>query len=158
MRKLTLLLALFILIGRAFAQVPQREYRRFEYEQSGGGGGGLISITSELRYNFIRHWDIGFQASIDYFGPKINVVTDYNFILPNKSISFFTGFGVGCGDGEVENGTNWMFHIMPRIGVEFLQHLRFSIILHSYNFTHTYPMLSLGVVIGGGLKEKNNKQ
>ena len=172
MKKLAILIIAIVCATASFAQAPEREFRRFELENAGGAGGGLISLTSELRYNFIRHWDVGLQANIDYFGFKINAVTDYNFILPNRNVSFFAGFGAGCGDislfsGPGEelgqestkevNNSDWQFHIMPRVGVELFQHLRFSIILHSYyTYRHTYPMLSIGVVIGGGRIHKRN--
>lgn len=169
MKKVILILALSLLYNATFAQTQEREYRRFEWEYAGGGGGGLISATSELRYNFRRHWDAGIQANIDYFGPKINAVTDYNFILPNRKVSVFVGCGAGCGNialfsdlddesTEESDNSDWQFHIMPRVGVELFQHLRFSVILHSYNFKHTYPMLSIGVVVGGGYLDRSNKK
>lgn len=101
---------------------------------------------------------------MDFYGTTADVVSDYNFIRPNKNVMFFVGAGMGAGDvsevgkvplsyaedGPAEKSTK--FHFMPRAGVELFQHARFTVALHTYNFSQAYIMFSLGVAIGGGRK------
>ena len=37
---------------------------------------------------------------------------------------------------------------MPRVGVELFQYMRFTVSLHTCDFSLAYPMLSLGIVLG----------
>jgi hypothetical protein len=43
---------------------------------------------------------------------------------------------------------------MPRAGIELFQHVRLTPYINTYNFSSIDPFLSLGIVFGGGRKEK----
>ena len=161
MKRFTILIIAIVCGANLFAQTRDIDVRRIEVEPSIGCGSGGISLALEVRNNINPHWDIGPRAGMDFYGTTADVVSDYNFIRPNKNVMFFVGAGMGAGDvsdvgrvgisdGPVETTTK--FHFMPRAGVELFQHARLTVTLHTYNFSQAYIMFSLGVVIGGGRK------
>ena len=147
--------------ANTFPQTRDIAVRRSDVEPNIGLGTGGISLALEVRNNINPHWDIGPRAGMDFYGTTADVVSDYNFIRPNKNVMFFVGAGMGAGDvsevGSVGNSdgpveTTTKFHFMPRAGVELFQHARLTATLHTYNFSQAYIMFSLGVAIGGGRK------
>ena len=161
MKKLAILIIAIACATTSFAQSEDITVRRIEVEPSIGIGTGGISLALEVRNNLSPRWDIGPRAGMDFYGTTADVVSDYNFIRPNKNVMFFVGAGMGAGDvsevgrvgisdGPVETTTK--FHFMPRGGVELFQHIRLTATLHTYNFSQAYIMFSLGVAIGGGRK------
>ena len=161
MKRFVILIITLVCGANTFAQTRDIVVRRIEVEPSIGLGTGGISLALEVRNNINPHWDIGPRAGMDFYGTTADVVSDYNFIRPNKNVMFFVGAGMGAGDvsevgsvgssdGPVETTTK--FHFMPRAGVELFQHARLTATLHTYNFSQAYIMFSLGVVIGGGRK------
>ena len=79
-------------------------------------------------------------------------VADYNF-RRGKRISYFVGGGAGISICQIESNTRGSFALMPRIGVEFFNHLRLTL-NYKYNQRGVYHYLglSIGGVIGGGRK------
>lgn len=161
MKKLAILIIAIACATTSFAQSEDITVRRIEVEPNIGLGTGGISLALEVRNNINPHWDIGPRAGMDFYGTTADVVSDYNFIRPNKNVMFFVGAGMGAGDvsevgrvgisdGPVDTTTK--FHFMPRAGVELFQHARLTATLHTYNFSQAYIMFSLGVAIGGGRK------
>lgn len=161
MKRFVILIITLVCGANTFAQTRDIVVRRIEVEPSIGLGTGGISLALEVRNNINPRWDIGPRAGMDFYGTTADVVSDYNFIRPNKNVMFFVGAGMGAGDvsevgrvgisdGPVETTTK--FHFMPRAGVELFQHARFTVALHTYNFSQAYIMFSLGVAIGGGRK------
>ena len=161
MKRFVILIITLVCGANTFAQTRDIAVRRIEVEPNIGFGTGGISLALEVRNNINPHWDIGPRAGMDFYGTTADVVSDYNFIRPNKNVMFFVGAGMGAGDvsevgrvgisdGPVETTTK--FHFMPRAGVELFQHARLTATLHTYNFSQAYIMFSLGVVIGGGRK------
>lgn len=158
MKRFIILLALSFSAVYAVAQEQPIEVRRLEVEPSIGIGSG-ISLSLEIRTNLSPNWDIGPRASMDFDGAQAGVVSDYNFIRPNKNILFFVGGGIGLGEVDLSDrsmggsASTTQFYFMPRAGVELFQHLRLTIYANTYNFSHISPFLSLGVAIGGGRKK-----
>jgi hypothetical protein len=164
MKRFVILIIAIVCGANLFAQTRDIAVRRIEVEPNIGFGTGGISLALEVRNNINPHWDIGPRAGMDFYGTTADVVSDYNFIRPNKNVMFFVGAGMGAGDvsevgkvplsyaedGPAEKSTK--FHFMPRAGVELFQHARFTVALHTYNFSQAYIMFSLGVAIGGGRK------
>ena len=161
MKRFVILIITLVCGANTFAQTRDIAVRRIEVEPSIGLGTGGILLALEVRNNINPHWDIGPRAGMDFYGTTADVVSDYNFIRPNKNVMFFVGAGMGAGDvsevgrvgisdGPVETTTK--FHFMPRAGVELFQHARLTATLHTYNFSQAYIMFSLGVAIGGGRK------
>lgn len=159
MKRLTLLLALLFSATLSFAQDDIR-VRRIEVEPSIGYGGGGIALALEIRNNISARWDIGPRASMDFHGSQASIVSDYNFVRPDKDILFFVGGGVGIGRIDLEerdmgpNEDTTQFYFMPRAGIELFQHLRITLSADTYNFSAIYGTISLGIVFGGGRKEK----
>lgn len=168
MKKLTLLLAILLLAGSAFAQTQKREVRRFEIEpQIGIASTSFITAGIEYRYNFNqRPWDVGINCSMDFSGSRITAVGDYNFAR-NKNTSFFIGIGAGWANTDILNideaieeygdsccaSTQDCLCVYPRIGLEFFRHLRLTATVNTYNFKEAEFLLTLGVAIGGGRKK-----
>ena len=164
MKRFTLLLALLFSATLSFAQDEIR-VRRIEVEPSIGLGDG-IALAIEVRNNISPRWDIGPRASMDFHGSQASIVSDYNFVRPDKDILFFVGGGVGIGHvsrdvdvdssyGGIATGEDAMrLLIMPRAGIELFQHVRLTLYVNTYNFSSIDPFLSLGIVFGGGRKEK----
>lgn len=161
MKRFVILIITLVCGANTFAQTRDIAVRRIEVEPNIGLGTGGISLALEVRNNINPHWDIGPRAGMDFYGTTADVVSDYNFIRPNKNVMFFVGAGMGAGDvsevGSVGNSdgpveTTTKFHFMPRAGVELFQHARLTATLHTYNFSQAYIMFSLGVAIGGGRK------
>ena len=161
MKRFVILIITLVCGANTFAQTRDIAVRRIEVEPNIGFGTGGISLALEVRNNINPHWDIGPRAGMDFYGTTADVVSDYNFIRPNKNVMFFVGAGMGAGDvsevGSVGNSdgpveTTTKFHFMPRAGVELFQHARLTATLHTYNFSQAYIMFSLGVAIGGGRK------
>ena len=164
MKRLTLLIALLFSATLSFAQDDIR-VRRIEVEPSIGLGDG-IALAIEVRNNISPRWDIGPRASMDFHGSQASIVSDYNFVRPDKDILFFVGGGVGIGhvsrDVDVDSSYGGIatgedatrLLIMPRAGIELFQHVRLTLYINTYNFSSIDPFLSLGIVFGGGRKEK----
>ena len=140
---------------------------------------GSLSALLELRYN-LRHspWDVGIHyensvaplESVDYealydispgFNPTGTTDEDIHYILPvadynfhrGKRISYFVGGGLGMSICQIENNTRGSFSLMPRAGVEFINHLRLTL-NYKYNQRGMYHYLGLSIsgVLGGGRK------
>lgn len=139
-----------------------------------GGGLGL-----ELRYNLPEQpWDIGFHLGLttavrsfvetdddgsvwesgDQSNRSLNMmlVGDYNF-RQGKRVNPFVGIGLGFSSLDC---LEWTYPtegsyavIAPRIGVELLHHVRFTLTSHINRNGYNNLELSLGVVIGGRPKK-----
>ena len=169
MRKFILSFTLLLLAGTAFAQNKEREVRRFEIEPHIGIASTSFFTTGiEYRYNFNqRPWDVGIDSAFDFNGGRITVVGDYNFGR-NKNSSFFIGLGAGWANTSILNideaieeygdsccaSTQDCLCVYPRIGLEFFRHLRLTAVVNTYNFKEAEFLLTLGVAIGGGRKNK----
>lgn len=138
------------------------------------------TFYAEARYNIQRlPLDVGVQVGGTIFHREsvnagqlkfktwnVLAVTDYNFRRYNK-ISFFAGIGLGYASldnsapitfdnsqpnwGGFSTGTQTgSFCFMPRIGVEFLHHLRVTFDYKLQEKANRHFGLSLGIVFGGG--------
>ena len=127
--------------------------------------------------------DVGLQFSSAYFhrdaesqadrlqtkSCNIMAVADYN-IFRGRKISFFAGAGVGCGilnltapititrpderwSGYTSGEGKAKFSVMPRIGVEFFNHLRLTLFYTGEEKANNHYGLSIGGVFGGGKKQ-----
>ena len=157
MRKFIILLTLLIVSTNIWAHGQEYKLRRIEVEPSFGMGRG-VAIALEVRNNISAYWDIGLHANMSNVGYTSDIVSDYNFARPNKQLLFFVGAGLGLGTYDESDytdgpsGTSTGFHFMPRAGIELFQHLRLTLNVNTYNFSSVYPILSLGIVFGGGRK------
>ena len=131
------------------------------YESTAGEIGLLSSV--ELRYNFRSvPMDVGVMSMLDIRGGDCELcngswegdlsflaVTDYNFHRGRK-VSYFVGAGVGA---TFYNADTTKLCIMPRVGMEFFNHLRLTMAyMAGLNAKNTLN-LTLGVAIGGGRKK-----
>lgn len=152
------LLAISLLVSTSIFAQDEIKVRRIEVEPSIGYGGNAISLSLEVRNNISARWDIGPRASMDFHGSQASIVSDYNFVRPDKDILFFVGGGVGLGRVDLKerdmgpNEDTTQFYVMPRAGIELFQHLRITLSANTYNFSAIYGVISLGVVFGGGRK------
>lgn len=169
MRKFILSFVLLLLAETVFAQTIEREVRRFEIEPHIGiASTSFITAGIEYRYNFNqRPWDVGINCSMDFSGSRITAVGDYNFAR-NKNSSFFIGIGAGWANTSILNideaieqygdsccaSTQDCLCLYPRIGLEFFRHLRLTAMVNTYNFKEAEFLLTFGVAIGGGQKDK----
>ena len=157
MKKFIILIALLFSATNIFAQIEDYNVRRIEVEPSFGMGRGL-EMALEVRNNINAYWDVGLRASISNVGYNSVIVSDYNFARPNKNFLFFAGAGLGLGTYDESDyvdgptGTSTQFKFVPRAGVELFQHVRLTLNLNTYNFSSIYPIVSLGIVFGGGRK------
>ena len=150
----------------------------FEFETSLGATYGLEKYVGdncfgpafalEGRYNFQKHpLDLGIEIYCgstlrSYDGEdqscriaSIMVFSDYNFNR-GKRVSPFAGLGVGVASCDVVVGSfgeqGGRYIISPRIGIEFLRHIRLTcyskICMKAYNNIG----LSIGYAFGGGQK------
>ena len=158
MRKLVVLLTLTFISTSIWGQTSEYRVRRIEVEPSFGMGRG-VNLALEARVNINSYWDVGFRASMSNLGSASMIVSDYNFARPNKNFLFFVGGGLGWGEhdrsGYVDGPSNVTDEVlfMPRAGIELFQHLRLSLNIHTYNLSDVYPILSIGIVFGGGRKQ-----
>lgn len=100
---------------------------------------------------------------------NIMAVADYN-IFRGRKISFFAGAGVGCGilnltapititrpderwSGYTSGEGKAKFSVMPRLGVEFFNHLRLTLFYTGEEKANNHYGLSIGGVFGGGKKQ-----
>ena len=159
MRKYIILLALLFASTNIWAQNQEYEVRRLEVELNFGMGRGFASAL-EARVNINPHWDVGLRGSMGSEGTAMGVVSDYNFVRPNKNVLFFVGAGLGWGEHEKSGFADGstritdQFNFIPRAGVELFQHLRLTLNVSTYNFKAVHPMMVIGVVFGGGRKDK----
>ena len=157
MKKFIILSALLFSATNIFAQIEDYNVRRIEVEPSFGMGRGL-EMALEVRNNINAYWDVGVRASISNVGYNSVIVSDYNFAKRNKNFLFFAGAGLGLGTYDESDyvdgptGTSTQLKFMPRVGVELFQHVRLTLNLNTYNFSSIYPIVSLGIVFGGGRK------
>ena len=169
MRKFILSCTLLLLAGTVFAQTREREVRRFEVEPHIGiASTSFLTMGIEYRYNFNqRPWDVGINSAFDFNGGRITIVGDYNFAR-NKNTSFFIGLGAGWANTSILNideaieeygdsccaSTQDCLCLYPRIGLELFRHLRLTAAVNTYNFKEAEFLLTIGVAIGGGRKNK----
>ena len=157
MRKFIILFTFLFTATNIWAQDQSYNVRRIEIEPSFGIGRG-IAFALEARTNISAYWDVGVRGGWSDHGATASVFSDYNFARPNKNFLFFVGAGVGLGEHEKSNHTDGssritnQFIFMPRAGIELFQHLRLTLNVSTYNFSAAYPIVSLGVVFGGGRK------
>ena len=138
---------------------------------------------AELRYNLQRQpIDVGVQVSgttfhreSDMAGLKnfhswnLLAVADYNY-RRGRRVSLFGGLGVGYASiessapimfdntqpnwgGFSDGGQRGSFCVMPRIGVEFFNHLRLTLDYKWQEKANRHFSLTLGGVFGGGRKK-----
>lgn len=131
------------------------------YESTAGEIGLLSSV--ELRYNFRSvPMDVGIMSMLDIRGGDCELcngswennlsflaVADYNF-RRGKRVSYFAGVGVGATFYDA-NTTKLSF--MPRVGMEFFNHLRLTMAYMTGPNAKNTLNLTLGVAIGGGRKK-----
>ena len=157
MKKFIILLTFLFVSATLWAQDQNYNVRRIEIEPSFGLGRG-IAFALEARANINAYWDVGLRGGMGDLGAAASVVSDYNFARPNKNFLFFVGAGVGIGEheksGYADGSTRItsQFIFMPRAGIELVQHVRLTLNVSTYNFSAVYPIVSLGVVFGGGRK------
>ena len=131
------------------------------YESTAGEIGLLSSV--ELRYN-LRNvpMDVGIMSVVDIRGGDCELcngswegdlsflaVTDYNF-RRGKRVSYFAGVGVGA---TFYNADTTKLCVMPRVGMEFFNHLRLTMAYMAGPNAKNTLNLTLGVAIGGGRKK-----
>ena len=130
------------------------------YESTAGEIGLLSSV--ELRYNFRSvPMDVGVMSMMDIRGGDCELcngswegdlsflaVTDYNFHRGRK-VSYFVGAGVGA---TFYDADTTKLCIMPRVGMEFFNHLRLTMAYMAGTNAKNTLNLTLGVAIGGGRK------
>ena len=130
------------------------------------------AIFGELRFNipgshfspgvhiYIGGWEVN---TSDNSTRKRNInaimfVCDYNFNEIKNFIRPFTGFGIGNAqlfDGSLSTWTSGKFIISPRIGVEFWNRARLTLLYHITQKDYGSLNLNIGFVFGGGkIKEK----
>ncbi len=162
MKNFLLIFTLSLIAETTLAQIPQQdmqgyEVRRIEVEPSFGMGRGL-EMALEVRNNINAYWDVGIRASMSNVGYNCVIVSDYNLARPNKDFLFFAGAGLGLGEYTESDyvdgptGTSTQLKFVPRAGIELLQHVRLTLNINTYNFSSVYPIVSLGIVFGGGRK------
>ena len=171
MKRFTILIIAIVCGANLFAQTKEREVRRFEVEPHIGiASTSFLTMGIEYRYNFNqRPWDVGLNSALDFNGGRIIAVGDYNFAR-NKNCSFFVGAGAGWANTTIMNideaieqygdsccaSSQDCLCFSPRIGLELFRHLRLTATVNTYNFKEAEFILSLGVAIGGGRKQKIN--
>ena len=75
---------------------------------------------------------------MDWYGSSFDITADYN-LSRGSDLAFFFGAGAGL---ECVSNIDYMgvkteydaFHLMPRVGIEMFRHLRFTLLLNTYNF------------------------
>lgn len=178
-RKLLIIAVLILPTLFAKGQNTPIKVRNFEFELSAGVTYGIdefvgekklgSALALETRYNFPQQpVDIGLELYIGSAVRKYDqkdlsnriasftVYSDYNFNR-GKKISPFAGFGIGVASCDVVVGdygdTGGRLIASPRVGVEFLRHIRLTcyskLCLNGYN----HMGLSVGYAFGGGLKK-----
>ena len=131
------------------------------YESTAGEIGLLSSV--ELRYNLRSvPMDVGIMSVVDIRGGDCELcngswennlsflaVTDYNF-RRGKRVSYFAGVGVGA---TFYNADTTKLCFMPRVGMEFFNHLRLTMAYMAGPNAKNTLNLTLGVAIGGSRKK-----
>ena len=131
------------------------------YESTAGEIGLLSSV--ELRYNFRSvPMDVGVMSMNDIRAGDCELcngsfegnvtflaVSDYNF-RRGERVSYFAGVGVGA---TFYNADTTKLCIMPRVGMEFFNHLRLTMAYMAGPNAKNTLNLTLGVAIGGGRKK-----
>lgn len=153
----------------------QPKVKKFEFEIGGGITCGAAKLGAdkvspgrflilELRNNWHSKFDVGTQFTHSSYTREWNetddisttktstmqVVFDYNR-RQGKIINPFVGGGIGMAIADDAA----MLCLMPRIGIEFFRHLRFTIDykwLPRFPDNYGYWGFSLGIVFGGGRK------
>lgn len=170
---------LFSVVGIASVVAQPIEVRRVEGEIGAGMTVGLWDhstpgpkINLELRYNLPKvPVDVGLHISpyavyhnriIDQHKDKdsnlaldLMVVSDYNFRRGQK-LSFFAGAGLGV-TAQSSPRILTLLSAMPRVGVEFSNHLRLTAAFSFSQREVSHFSLSVGGVFGGGPKKNRNK-
>ena len=174
---------LFSVVGIASVVAQPIEVRRVEGEIGAGMVLGLWGldyehctpgpkINLELRYNLPKvPVDVGLHISpyavcrnrtIDQHKDKdsnraldLMVVSDYNFRRGQK-VSFFAGAGLGV-TAQSSPRILTLLSAMPRVGVEFSNHLRLTAAFSFSQREVSHFSLSVGGVFGGGPKKNRNK-
>lgn len=155
-----------LVFGGSKIENKSRNIYHFEFEPSVGiATQSLINFSLEARYNFIRPWDVGLNAALDFRGFRITTVGDYLF-LRKKRATLFCGVGAGYAFNDILNvdeaidtygdaccaESEGCFCFYPRVGVEILERFRLTATVNTYNFKTAELLLSFGVAIGGGSK------
>ncbi|MBR3703472.1 MAG: hypothetical protein IKM12_08005 [Alistipes sp.] len=155
----------FVFGGSKIENKDKNTYH-FEFEPSVGiATQSFINFSLEARYNFLRPWDVGVNAAIDFCGFRITTVGDYLF-LRKKNATLFCGLGAGYAITDILNidealdtygdaccaESEGCFCLYPRVGVELLKRFRLTATVNTYNFKTAELLLSFGVAIGGGSK------
>lgn len=156
----------------------EKSIKSFEFETSLGTTYGLDKYVGdkcfgpafalEGRYNFKkRPLDLGLEIYCgstlrNYDGEdqscriaSIMIFSDYNFNR-GKRISPFAGLGVGVASCDVVVGSygdeGGRYIISPRVGIEFLRHIRLTCYSRLCMKAYNNIGLSIGYAFGGGLK------
>ena len=168
---------MFMFVGIVSVSAQTMDVRRVEGEIGAGMACGLWKldyehctpgpkINLELRYNLPKvPIDVGLHISpyavyrnrtIDQHIDKdsdlaldLMAVSDYNFRRGRK-VSFFAGAGVGV---TVQSSRTTLLSAMPRVGVEFFNHLRLTAAVSFSQKDVSHFSLSIGGVFGGGPKK-----
>jgi hypothetical protein len=159
MKRVVILIITIVCATEVFAQKEHTPVRRFEIEP-GFCWNGFFAGAIEARYNFVKPWDIGARAYMDWYGSAFDITADYN-LSRGADLAFFFGAGAGL---ECVSNIDYMgvkteydaFHLMPRVGIEMFRHLRFTLLLNTYNFKPNDLCVSIGYAFGGGTKAKKN--
>lgn len=128
---------------------------------------GSFAIGLELRYNFKNTgWDCGIVAEIINTGyidkyfygcsasktlAGFSLLGEYNFRQGHK-VNPYAGMALGL---PFRDDGNVTFLASPRIGVEFLHHIRISAQLNISRRYYNNACVSIGIVFGG--RPKNPK-
>ena len=152
---------------------------KLQFDRVNTGATGHI----ELRYNLRRQpIDVGVQVSgaifhresdmagrLKFRGWNLLAVSDYNY-RRGRRVSLFGGLGLGYASiinsapitfdntqphwGRISTGDKTgSFCVMPRIGVEFFNHLRLTLDYKWQEKANCHFSLTLGGVFGGGRKK-----
>lgn len=116
-----------------------------------------VDVGLQVQYGaFYRTW-AATGIDRDFRFVTVLAVSDYNF-RRGRNISPFVGVGAGMSFVRIEhsdlesinNSCDLSACVMPRVGIEFFRHVRFTVGYRLMNKEYSNLELSLGVVFGGG--------
>lgn len=180
-KKLALICLIGTLLSMtAHAQIDGKQVKKFEFELSVGTTLGIDKFVGnkrigpafavEGRYNFPQQpIDIGLELYLGCAFRQLHgvdlsnrifssmIFTDYNFRRGEK-IAPFVGIGMGVASCDaILGGYGYQgaaYIASPRVGIEFLNHIRLTCYSKICKEGYNNIGLSVGYAFGGGVKKK----